>query len=122
MNIEGIYETESGAVYKLTKETDSYILLYWEPNARQIKSGIKKGDTAFKGNMLSNILSGIFFQYYSLKIKELCPSQWENPTHINLTVSDDGKTIVGNLLEERIQDDCKKDARRITELIFTKKQ
>lgn len=119
MKLDGIYKTQSGAIYKIAEDQkNNYKFLYWEPNQRQINSGIKKGDTAFEGNLISNILSGVFYQYYSLRIKELCPKHWENPTNILLTISDDEKKIEGDLLEERIQDNCVKDARRITKLIF----
>jgi hypothetical protein len=121
MILDGIYETQSNAVYKIINENSNhYKFLYWEPNTRQKECGIKKGDVAFKGTLLSNILLGTFYQYYSLNMKEKCPENWENPTPIMLKVSGNEKTIIGDLLEERLQDNCKKDARRIIQLKFIK--
>lgn len=121
MELKGFFKTKSSAEYKIYKENETYKFLFWKPNERQKKCGIKKGDLAFEGDMLSNILKGTFFTYYSLEEKEICPKLWANPTSITLTVSEDFLTIEGDLLEERlVPEKCIKDARRITRLVFKK--
>ena len=117
--LSGYWRTGSGAEYKITYESDYVIFIYWNPSPAQQAAGFVRGDLAYKGTLIGNVLVGTFFQRFPLTEKERCIGTWETPTVLYLQLSEDHQELSGTLLASHLpSDSCIIDDRRLVPLTF----
>jgi hypothetical protein len=83
--LEGMWRSQSGTVYRFAESYPGVVATYEQPNPAQVAAGIQPGDLALKGNYISNVLIGTFYQRAPLAVQEACPQfkiidtpiQWE---------------------------------------------
>ena len=83
--LDGLWKSQSGAVYRLVHRGDVVVVTYEIPSAGQEAAGIAKGDLALKGEFIAGVLSCTFYQRAPLALQQTCPEfkiidgpvQWE---------------------------------------------
>ena len=94
--IEGLWRAQSETVYRFVQRERYVVGTYEVPNAAQIAAGIKRGDLALKGDYISNVLVGTYYQRAPLAIQNIC-SEFEiidSPIHWELN----NNSLTGTLL------------------------
>src|SRR4051812_38801484 len=84
-SLEGLWRSQYETVYRLISRDREIIGVFEKPNAAQANAGIKPGDLAFKGDFITNVLTGTYFQRAPLEVQDICPEfkiidsaiQWE---------------------------------------------
>ncbi|MGX9431166.1 MULTISPECIES: hypothetical protein [Bradyrhizobium] len=121
-DLSGKWESDSGAIYSFSQIDQNISAVYDLPDDEQLASGIKPGDIAFSGTVIGNILSGVFYQRFSSDETPACAANFYHPTHLYLTVSDDGAEMEGELLRTHVDDSCKAYRRFFQHLIIKREQ
>jgi hypothetical protein len=83
--LDGMWRSKSGTVYRFSESYPGVVATYEQPNPAQAAAGIQPGDLALKGNYISNVLVGTFYQRAPLDVQAACPQfkiidspiQWE---------------------------------------------
>lgn len=83
--LDGLWKSQSGAVYRLVQRGNAVVVTYEIPNVAQEAAGIVKGDLALKGDFIAGVLTGTYYQRAPLAVQEACPEfkiidgpvQWE---------------------------------------------
>jgi hypothetical protein len=121
-DLTGKWESESGAIYSFSHIDENISAVYDAPNDDQLASGFKPGDIAFSGTVVGNIVSGVFYQRLSVDEVPACVANFYLPTHLYLTVSDDGTEMEGDLLRTHVDDSCRADKRFFQHMILKREQ
>jgi hypothetical protein len=114
----GKWKTQTGALYKVTQHNQDIISFYEEPNADQVKSGVKPHDLAFIGTVITNVISADFYQRFSADAVPACLPNTYDISHIYLVQAQDENMMEGDLMRQHISDECVIDKRWLQHLTF----
>jgi hypothetical protein len=119
-DLTGKWKTQSGALYSVTQHNHDIISFYEEPNADQVKTGIKPHDLAFVGTVVESVISAEFYQRFDIdKVPACLPNTYEI-NHIYIVQEKDNNTMEGDLMRQHITEECTIDKRWLQHLIFTR--
>lgn len=113
--LDGLWEAQSGTVYRIISKGASIVGTYEIPNSAQTAAGIKKDDLALKGNYIDNVVVGVYYQRAPLIIQEKCPEYKviDSPIQWELSNSE----VTGSLLIIRgTNDSCEVTGRRLQQM------
>jgi hypothetical protein len=93
-DLNGMWISQSGAVYRIEQIQREVSAIYYTPNLEQTATGVTNGDVAFRGFLEDHSLSAAFSQ----RISNLpaCPFTWF-VVPINFRIAHNGNTLEGEL-------------------------
>ncbi|TIS62072.1 hypothetical protein [Mesorhizobium sp.] len=71
--IEGLWQSQSKAVYRFVQRGVSVLATYEVPNKEQMDAGIKAGDLALKGDFVPDVLVATYYQRAPQPVQDVCP-------------------------------------------------
>jgi len=115
----GYWRLENGAVVVITQKGNQVISKYVHVKGR----GYKPGDLDFSGTISGHKLSVAANLHYPIRFKTLCPSQWAQSTHEDISLSSSGDKMVAKWKGSLIHDDCSETdgswhVTKYTEIVF----
>jgi hypothetical protein len=100
LDVSGKWISQTGAVYGIAQTKQDVSAIYFAPNAEQVATGIRSGDSAFTGRLTDRALRATFYQRIPA-----CHSRW-SLSLIEFMIARDGNTMEGDLPRIHVDDNC----------------
>ena len=115
-NIAGRWRSQSGATYACSQTGKGFAC---RAEIAIQDADLKAGDIAFSGSIYEHVAIAIFHNRYgSVAGVHFCPRGYFDNTPMFLRVSDDAKTMRGELLMWHRDESCKSDGATIQEAVL----
>src|SRR5262245_20619002 len=116
-NISGRWRSRSGASYSCVQTGRGFACVWDAVNDVQQRVGQKVGDVAFTGSVYEHVAIGHLF---SRKPPPFCPLGYTQMPELNFRISDDQRTMRGEILIWHVDDTCTLDGATIQEALLTR--
>jgi hypothetical protein len=121
-NISGRWRSRSGASYSCLQTGRGFACVWEVVNETQQHAGQKVGDVAFTGSVYEYVAIGHLFSRIPpiAGAPPFCPPGYTQMPALNFRISDDQRTMQGEILIWHVDDTCTPDGATIQEALLTR--